>query len=145
MARPFDLVPLKMSRQGPPPQEAKREVLLIHGAWRGSWVWQDMAEAAAAAGFGVNLLDLPGHSLPPWQLPWSTSLRDYAMYVARAVGRLSRPILAGHSMGGWIVQKILELIDLPAVLLAPLPGSGLPFKGLLNFVVDHPQEVLGGF
>ncbi len=141
MARPFDLIPPKLIRQGPPPDEARKELILFHGAWRGIWAWQGLAGPLSSAGYGLNMLELPGHGLEEsWPLPRFTSLKDYADYAARAAGALHRPVLIGHSMGGWIVQKLLEVTDLPSVLLAPLPGSGLPFKGLLHFVATHPTQ-----
>jgi pimeloyl-ACP methyl ester carboxylesterase len=144
MARPFDLVPLKITRLGPSPVKARREALFLHGAWSGPDDWEGLAEPIARAGFGVNLLELPGHGQPVWELPAFTSLKDYAAYAARAAANLGHPILVAHSMGGWIAQKLLEVVDLPAVFLAPLPGSGLPLWGLMNFVRDNPRQVLEG-
>lgn len=143
MARPFDHLPPVLHRLGPPPGQARREVLFLHGAWHGPWCWRGLAEPLAAAGFGLNLLELPGHGDQPWELPALTSLADYADLARRAAGALGGPVLLGHSLGGWLAQKVLEVADLPAVLLAPLPGGGLPLAGLLRLTATLPGGVLG--
>lgn len=130
MAEPFDQVPLAMETLGP--DTTGRDVLFIHGAWHGAWCWGELAQAAADSGYRVHLLELPGHGSQSWPLPAMTTPKHYASYAARAVASLDRPVIVGHSMGGWIVQKILERFDLPAVLLAPLPGSGLPILRTIN-------------
>jgi pimeloyl-ACP methyl ester carboxylesterase len=59
-------------------------------------------------------------------LRW-TRIGDYVEDVANAVRQLpSPPILIGHSMGGFIIQKYLEDYDAPgAVLLSSPPPVGL--------------------
>lgn len=145
MARPFEHTGIEMKRLGPPVGESRRELLFMHGAWHGPWCWEPLAEPLAAEGWGCNLLALPGHGDGPWELPCSTSLMDYALYAARAAAQLPSPVLIGHSMGGWIVQKLLEAADLPAVLLCPLPATGLAFTRLLALTLHHPLIILGAY
>jgi pimeloyl-ACP methyl ester carboxylesterase len=54
------------------------------------------------------------------------SLADYVDDVKSVVGSLpSTPVLIGHSMGGFLVQKYLEANDAPAaVLIASAPPQG---------------------
>jgi alpha-beta hydrolase superfamily lysophospholipase len=138
MARPLDHVTPRLTRLGPPPGQARGEALFLHGAWVGGWHLAPLAEAAAEAGFGASLLDLPGHGDEVWELPSSTGLKDYALVAARAAGGLGRPALVGHSMGGWLAQKLLEAADLPALLLCPLPGDGLPLANALRLTALDP-------
>jgi len=145
MARPFQHLRPKVIGLGPAKGRSRAKVLFLHGAWVGPWYWEVLAQAAAGAGFGVSLLELPGHGDAPWTLPAFTSLNDYADLAARAAGELGRPILVGHSMGGWLVQKILEKSDLPAALLTPLPGTGLPLLGLARFLAALPAALPGTF
>lgn len=119
MARPFDKLGLRLERLGPPKEQARRELLMVHGAGAGANQWQGLAQPLAWAGYGVNLIDLPGHGQDPWQLPAWTSLNDYVDYAGRALEALGRPVLVGWAMGGWIVARLLERADLPAVLLEP--------------------------
>lgn len=142
MARPFESMKPALTRLGPPPAAARREVLFIHGAWGGAWVWDGLAQAVAAAGYGVNLMEQPGHGADRWDLPSLTSINDYAGLSRRAAASLGRPVLVGHSLGGWQVQKIWQAEDLPGVLLAPLPGSGLPLRSFLRLVWQYRSRVL---
>lgn len=144
MARPFDHIRPKLAHLGPDPGRARAEVLFLHGAWAGSWIWTGLAEPVAKAGYAVYLLDLPGHGKDRWRLPGATGLNDYAQVAMRAAQSLHRPILVGHSMGGWLAQKILERADLPAALLAPVPGRGMPLKGIWNLLSNYPGNFLGG-
>jgi non-heme chloroperoxidase len=109
----------------------------------GGWHLAPLAEAAAAAGFGASLLDLPGHGGEIWELPAATGLKDYALVAARAAAGLGRPALVGHSMGGWLAQKLLEVADLPALLLCPVPGSGLPTANALRLTLLDPLGMAG--
>jgi pimeloyl-ACP methyl ester carboxylesterase len=38
-------------------------ILLLHGAWHGSWCWEPITTALTAAGHPVLAIDLPGHGL----------------------------------------------------------------------------------
>ncbi len=137
MARPLDNQTPRLHCQGPDPAEARGEILFLHGAWHGPWCWQDWAGRLAEKGYHTCRLELPGHGDEPWDLPAVTSLADYGRVVIKAVAQMGRPILVGHSMGGWLVQKILETYDLPAVLVAPLPGSGLSLARAVRFLAQH--------
>lgn len=141
MARPFTHLAPEITRAGPPPAQARRELLLIHGAWHGPACWDDLAGPLAAAGYGVNRLALPGHGHPPWPLPATTSLDDYAGLVRRAAAGLTRPVLVGHSLGGWLAMKTLETADLPAALLMPLPPAGLPLPRLARLMAEFPAAL----
>ncbi|MCF8043335.1 MAG: alpha/beta hydrolase [Desulfarculaceae bacterium] len=141
MARPFENMQPALTRLGPPPETARREVLFIHGAWGGAWVWDGLAQDLAAEGYGVNLIEQPGHGADRWVLPSLTSINDYADLSRRAAASLGRPVLVGHSLGGWQVQKIWEAEDLPGVLLAPLPGSGLPWRTFLKLNLHYPVDM----
>lgn len=141
MARPFTHLEPRIIRQGPPPGAAQGEVLLIHGAWHGPWCWDGLAGPLAARGYGVNRLCLPGHGDEPWELPSLTSLADYADLARRAAAGLGRPVLIGHSLGGWLALKVLEVADLPAVLLMPLPPRGLPLLRLARLFAQFPAAM----
>jgi hypothetical protein len=127
MARPFDELPTSIYRLGPPPDQARAELLLLPEAWVGSWYWQPWIQGLAGLGYGVNLVELPGHGQEPWTLPAGVSLLDYTLWAARSAGNLAYPILVGHGLGAWLVQKLLEVVDLPCLLMAPWPAGGIPW------------------
>lgn len=78
-----------------------RDVLLVHGTGHNLEVWRPVAERLAAD-FRVVALDLRGHGQTPCD---STDAeqhwRDLAVIVAAL--RLQRPVLVGHSGGGYAV------------------------------------------
>ncbi len=106
----------------------KPPILLVHGAWHGAWCWQgNFLEHFAARGFETHALSLRGHGKSEGaESLHQTSYADYVADVAQVAEGFSRPpILIGHSMGGYVVQKYLESYGVAgAILLASVPVSG---------------------
>jgi pimeloyl-ACP methyl ester carboxylesterase len=104
-------------------------VLFIHGASHGAWCWdQYFLDYFVQHGYASHAVNLRGHGNSEGRdhLRW-TRIADFVEDVAQTVRRMpSQPILIGHSMGGFIVQKYLEDHDAPgAVLLSSPPPTGL--------------------
>ena len=104
-------------------------LLFIHGMMHGAWCWDvHFLDYFAQHGFAAHAVNLRGHgdSEGRKRLRW-TRIADYVEDVAQTVRRLSRPpVLIGHSMGGFVIQKYLEERDAPgAVLLSSPPPAGL--------------------
>lgn len=104
-------------------------LLFVHGMMHGAWCWDVhflgyFAHHAFAA-YAVNLRG-HGNSEGRGNLRW-TRIADYVEDVANAVRQLpGSPILIGHSMGGFVIQKYLEDHDaVGAVLLSSPPPAGL--------------------
>lgn len=103
------------------------EILLVHGAWAGPWVWGPWAAYLASEGWALRSLTLPGHA--PGDEDPSFGLADYARYVEGSIDRAEKTILIGHSMGGWLCLKAMESRKVAAsVLVAPLPIGGVPAR-----------------
>ena len=103
-------------------------LLFVHGSCHGAWCWDEhFLPYFAERGFDAYALSLRGHgeSAPPRSLRW-TSIASYVADVEQLAADLPRePVLIGHSLGGLIVQKLLEQRPLPgAVLVAPAPRRG---------------------
>jgi pimeloyl-ACP methyl ester carboxylesterase len=115
-------------------------LLFVHGAFQGAWCWDvNFLDFFAERGFRAVAVSFRGHSSSTLDKPLRLcSIADYADDVASTVETLRRPILIGHSMGGFVVQKYLEDHDAPAaVLLASVPPHGhLP--SLLRLIRRHP-------
>jgi alpha-beta hydrolase superfamily lysophospholipase len=95
-------------------------------------------------GFSCYALDLPGHGRrKAEQGLWKKTLSGYVGEVVRIHGELQNPVVIGHSMGGFIAMKSLELIQPPAaVLVAPITYRNLPRRTLLKIIFQYPLMAL---
>ena len=116
-------------------------LLFVHGSLHGAWCWDvHFLDYFAAHGYAAHAVDLRGHGASEGRekLRW-TRIADYVDDVSVAAKQLTRPpILIGHSMGGFIIQKYLETHAAPgAVLLSsPSPAGLLPTA--LRIARRHP-------
>ena len=123
-------------------------VLFVHGGWHGAWCWEEyFLDYFAERGFTVAALSFRNHgkSQATGSLRWqrgSDYVADLREIVGQIVGRIGQPpVLVGHSMGGYVVQRYLERWEAPAaVLLAALPPHGL-VPGTLRQLRKHPWAV----
>jgi pimeloyl-ACP methyl ester carboxylesterase len=117
---------------------AKPPILLLHGAWHGAWCWERWAAPLASAGFEVFAPSLPGHGESPGDIR-SASLPDHLRIIRELIGELpERPILVGHSYGGFITQHLLAEGRYPgAVLIASVPRR-YPASVSLRALRRHP-------
>jgi len=117
-------------------------ILLVHGAWHGTWCWRDFAARLTAAGHDVRCAELRGHDGSRGRL-WHR-IRGYVEDVGTAVnGFGTPPVLVGHSMGGLVVQKYLERHRAPAaVLMCSVPPAGA-LGSTLRFLRRHPLVFAG--
>lgn len=120
------------------PPEAATEapaVLLVHGAWHGAWCWErQFAPWLRQQGHVVETLDLPGHGHPGPQRIALYAVRDYVDAVAATLARSRRPmVVAGHSMGGFVVQKLME--RRPAKLAGAALFAAVPPQGVVGVVL----------
>ncbi len=104
-------------------------LLFIHGMMHGAWCWEvHFLDYFAEHGFAAHAVNLRGHGRSEGRdrLRW-TRIADFAEDVAQVACQLpSPPVLIGHSMGGFVIQKYLEDHDAPgAVLLSSPPPAGL--------------------
>lgn len=104
-------------------------LLFVHGMMHGAWCWDvHFLGYFAHHGFAAHAVNLRGHGSSEGRgnLRW-TRIADYVEDVANAVRQLpGSPVLIGHSMGGFVIQKYLEDHDARgAVLLSSPPPAGL--------------------
>lgn len=113
-------------------------LLFLHGAYTAAWCWERYQPFFAAAGFENHALSFSGHGASRKREHLdSYSIDDYVNDVAAVAASLRKPpVLIGHSMGGFVVQKYLERHPAPAaVLMCSVPPQGLTasaFGMLLN-------------
>lgn len=103
-------------------------LLFVHGAWHGAWCWDEhFLDFFVDKGYRVLAVGLRGHeaSANPKAVRFA-SIADYSDDVESvASGLPTRPVVIGHSMGGFVLQTYLESRDAPAgVLVASMPPHG---------------------
>jgi len=130
----FSCLPARKSKHPP--------VLFIHGAFAGGWMWTEtFMPFLADAGYACHALSLRGHggSHGREHLDWH-SVADYVDDVSKIVAWLGEtPVLIGHSMGGFIVQKYLERHATPgAALVCSVPPQGL-IAAQFHLMFQKPQ------
>lgn len=124
----------------------KTSILLIHGAWQGAWVWDEVTDLLEHRGIRARALDLPGSGND--RTPGTdVTLASYAKAIvaeARAM-RSERLVLVGHSMGGAAITAAASLApELFARLIyvcafLPRPASRWPLWPLKAM---HPMAAV---
>jgi non-heme chloroperoxidase len=104
-------------------------LLFVHGAFAGAWVWDEhFLPYFARQGYHAHALSVRGHggSYGHEHLD-AHSIHDYVDDLSKVIADIgAAPVLIGHSMGGFIVQKYLERHMVPAaVLMCSVPPQGL--------------------
>ena len=134
---------LEIITRRPAGQPRPAPLLFVHGAWHGAWCWDEhFLPYFADHGYEAHALSLRGHGKSAGNVRWASAL-NYVTDVEQVARSLPRPpVVIGHSMGGYVVQKYLEQNRAPAaVLLAPIPSFGiLPF--LLRLLRHDPLALL---
>ncbi len=122
-------------------------ILFVHGAWHAAWCWDEhFLDYFAANGYTAHALSLRGHGESDGRAGLRFHrIRDYVDdVVAVAAMQQETPVLIGHSMGGFVVQKYLETRSSPAAfLMASVPPTGA-WPMFARFVHDRPFDVLIG-
>lgn len=107
-------------------------VVLLAGAWHGSWCWERVVPPLEEAGFRVLTPDLAGMDGAAADM----SLARWADEVAGLVSRQPEPVmLVGHSRAGIVISEVAErvpaLITTLVYLAAFLVPSGLTMADCL--------------
>jgi pimeloyl-ACP methyl ester carboxylesterase len=133
---------LEVITQQPKTNSGLTPLLFVHGMFCSALVWENFLPYFAEHGYEAHALSLRGHGASEGH----ERLRlirtaEYVEDVVHVAGRLrAAPVLIGHSMGGYIIQKYLETYTAPAVvLLASIPPAGM-FKMLVRRAARHPWQ-----
>lgn len=103
-------------------------VVFVHGAFCGSWAFDDFRVHFERLGYPTHAPDLPAHERgADLERLAQYGVHDYAAALIRVVRGLPRPpVLIGHSLGGLIVQMAAVKTECAAlILLAPSPPWGV--------------------
>lgn len=116
-------------------------LLFVHGAWHAAWCWDEhFLDFFAARGYRALAVSLRGHGGSTTAKPLrKLSFADYVEDIATVAGSLpGEPVIIGHSMGGFLVQRYLQSRASPAaILLASMPPTGSLASGL-RWLKQHP-------
>jgi pimeloyl-ACP methyl ester carboxylesterase len=122
-------------------------VILVHGAWQGSWAWARFVPYLQAAGFVTHAIDLPGNGADgsdPAEVTFEACLR----HVYGIVRALDRPVsLVGHSGGGLLITAFAERWPGSVSRLVYVAGMMLPggesFEEIVKSVSPRHSEAIG--
>ncbi|OBH31186.1 alpha/beta hydrolase [Mycobacterium sp. E342] len=138
---------LEVIERQPSGESRRPPVLFVHGAWHGAWCWDEhFLDFFADKGHRALAVSLRGHgNSPATRSMRFCSITDFVADVAAvADGLPERPVVVGHSMGGFVVQKYLESHEAAAaVLLASVPPSGI-LGFLARRLKRHPWYTASG-
>jgi pimeloyl-ACP methyl ester carboxylesterase len=119
---------LELIQKGSSSESHPAPLLFVHGAWHGAWCWDEhFLDFFAERGYACYAPSLRGHGASAGRDRLRrTGIQDYVRDVAQTAAELpTKPVLVGHSMGGFVVQKYLEHHTAAgAILVAPIPPSG---------------------
>ncbi len=122
-------------------------LLFVHGAGLAAWCWEEhFLDFFADNGYRVVALNLRGHGGSPVSKPLNKcTIADYVDDVRSVAATLpATPVLIGHSMGGFIVQKYLETGTVPAAVLVSSAPPRSFFLTALRLARKHPWLAVKG-
>jgi alpha-beta hydrolase superfamily lysophospholipase len=132
--------------------DPRATLVLCHGAWHGAWCWQDgftqrLADrgiSTVAPSLRAHAGSAAGHRLNRARMRHYTD--DLTAVVEATTEATGAPVhLAGHSMGGGIVQMFLARPDRPVVasaaLLASMPPAGV-WRVTRDIVLHRTRDFL---
>ncbi|HEY6578876.1 MAG TPA: alpha/beta hydrolase [Rhizomicrobium sp.] len=124
-------------------------VVMIHGAFCGSWAFENWQTLFEARGFEVHAPTLRHHQPGSRANPnfGRTSLRDYAADLHTLLdGIADQPVVIGHSLGGLLAQMLAARGRVRAlVLLAPSAPWGMMPSTAFEFFSAQALYVEGAF
>ena len=104
-------------------------VVLIHGAWAGSWVWERIMPFLADAGLSAHAVDLPGNGTDSIN-PAHVKFEDYLDCLDKWTGNLTSPVsLVAHSGGGVSATAFAERWPDRVSRIVYIAGMMLPSDG----------------
>ena len=79
-----------------------KSIVLVHGAWHGSWCWQRVIPLLEQRGFVVRAVDLPSTGI---DVPPQADLSADAAAVRKVIDEMPGDVLVcGHSYGGMVIS-----------------------------------------
>ena len=118
-----------MNNDYTPPPIKKTTYILVHGAWHGSWCYDEVASLLKETGQKVIIPDLPGRNSTSPDAFKNINLNTYVDFITDIVKKQKNPVtLVGHSLAGVIISQVAEnipdKIEHLIYITAFIPDSG---------------------
>lgn len=119
-------------------------ILLIHGAWAGTWVWDGTVSALRDAGFRAHAVELPGVG----SVSGEATLESHIAAVTDLITESDATVyLIAHSGGGVIATAVAEAMPRSVAGIAYVAGimlpSGLTFPQLCDEIALSSPDANG--
>ena len=115
-------------------------VVLIHGAWAGSWVWDRLLPFLESAGLACTAVDLPGNGFDAVD-PAAVTLADYLDHITGLISQWPGTVsLVAHSGGGNIASAFAERWPALVSRIVYVAGIMLPDGKSFVDIVDQAVE-----
>ncbi|WP_436793067.1 alpha/beta hydrolase [Actinospongicola halichondriae] len=109
--------------------ETPATIVFVHGAWHGPWCWEQWSAEARRSGYPTASITLPAHDRPGSRKRIWPRMGSYLAHVRTVVDSIDGPVVVvGHSMGGYVTQRILE--DRPSNLVGVVLVASVPRRGV---------------
>lgn len=126
-----------------------RTMVLIHGAWQGSWSFEAWRPRLEARGWRIIAVDLPGNGWNPASIT-GDALTCYTSHVVEILRGLDGPaVVLGHSGGGITASQVAEAA--PELLAGVVYLAGMMLPSGVSFIeflrqcaAAHPGADLRG-
>lgn len=128
--------------EGKGPEQPKGSLLFVHGAQHAAWCWENFMGYFGDAGYKCYAMSFRGHGNSEGREDINNfGVDDYVEDIKQVVeGLPEKPVLVGHSLGGFVIERYLGLYDSSvagAVLLCSMlpDGTGMPYQ--LKLLAKH--------
>jgi pimeloyl-ACP methyl ester carboxylesterase len=111
-------------------QGVARDIVMLHGANEGAWVFDRFRNIFEGAGFTCHAPDLIGHGTKDAAAAKTligVGMQDYLSELRAFMETVpAKPVLLGHSMGAILAQQLAARgLASALILIAPAPRSGI--------------------
>ena len=120
----------------------ERNIVLVHGAWFGAWVWTPVAKRLRALGHNVFAPTLTGQGEKRHLLRPGINLDTHAEDVVRVIELedLHEVVLVGWSYGGMVISDVLARVK-PRIASMVYLDAFVPERGMCQ--MDYPNRIGG--
>lgn len=119
-------------------------ILFIHGAYHAAWVWEKYQDFFAEHGYASLAMSVRGHGGSEGKEEVEAApLSDFVLDVEEVLSSFpTPPIIIGHSLGAFLLRRVLEHHSFPAAVLIGTPTRDSLIHGSLILLRKYPLQTL---